>query len=327
MTFLVNVLLTTLFCIGLNDPGKNPGTYQDYVLQQLKPDCWYNWAIYSEDNLKNTSFNPMLWRVNEGTLKTAVNLAIKYPGKTWLVYNEPEGSDQANTKPEIAADWFDKVYTQIKAVDSTAVIACCGVMIRNEGIDWLDKFVKAAKYKPDVWHIHIYINSVEMSDWLAFWNWFLWWNDKAGNNLPVYVTETCATYQTSQDKLLLSLLNFNHPLLKRIYWFSAYHEPIVTDWYCNLLNDKGELLNLGKLFQSRLSNKLTPVPEPPTITPTNTPEPTKTPIPTNTTNPTVTPTSSPSPTATIDPGTTTNEPIIAEPMRYVYRYYIPLIQN
>ena len=36
MTFLVNVLLTTLFCIGLNDPGKNPGTYQDYVLQLLQ---------------------------------------------------------------------------------------------------------------------------------------------------------------------------------------------------------------------------------------------------------------------------------------------------
>lgn len=322
MNFLVNALLTTLFCIGLNDPGKNPGTYQDYVLQQLKPDCWYNWAIYSEDNLKNPSFNPMLWVVNEGNLKTAVNLASKYPGRTWLIYNEPEGSDQSNTKPEDAAIWFDKAYKAIKDADSTATVACCGVMVRNEGIDWLDKFVKSAKYKPDVWHIHIYINSVEMSDWLAFWNWFLWWNDKAGNNLPVYVTETCSTYQPIQDKLLLSLLDYKHPLLKRVYWFSAYHEPIVNDWKCNLLNDKGELLNLGKLFQSRLSNKLTPVPEP-----TKTPEATKTPIPTNTPTPTITPIPSPSPTATIDPGETTNEPIVDEPMIYIYEIYIPLIQN
>ena len=203
MTFLINVLLTTLFCIGLNDPGKNPGTYQDYVLQQLKPDCYYTWGSYQDVNMANPKYDPMLFGLSESLINKAVFLAKLYPGKTWLLLNEPEGSDQSNIKPEIAAVWFDKAYTQIKAVDSTALIACCGVMIRNEGIDWLDKFVKAAKYKPDVWHIHIYINSVEMSDWLAFWNWFLWWDDKAGNNLPIYVTETCATYQTSQNKLLL----------------------------------------------------------------------------------------------------------------------------
>ena len=32
----------------------------------------------------------MLWRVNEGNIAQAVRLARIYPGKTWLIYNEPE---------------------------------------------------------------------------------------------------------------------------------------------------------------------------------------------------------------------------------------------
>lgn len=316
MTFIVNILLSTLFCIGLNDPGKNPGIHQDYVLQQLKPDCFYTWGSYQDANMVNPKYDPMLFKLNAASINKAISLAKQYPGRTWLIYNEPEGSDQSNTIPEIAAYWFDLAYVKIKEVDPTAKVVCCGVMIRTEGIDWLTKFVKEVKYKPDIWHIHIYINSQEMSDWLSFWNWFLHWNAEFGNNLPVYVTETCGTYQVKQERLLKSLLEYNHPLLKRVYWFSAYPEPIVSDWKCNLVNATGELTDLGNSLKP---NKLTPVPEPPTITPipTKTPEPTKTP----------TPTITPTPTATLDIGETTNEPIVSEPMNYIYKLYFPLVQN
>ena len=42
MVFLVNLLvgLTMTFCVGLNDPGKSPGQYQDFALTQLKPNCY-----------------------------------------------------------------------------------------------------------------------------------------------------------------------------------------------------------------------------------------------------------------------------------------------
>lgn len=323
MTFLVNMFLAlaTTWCVGLNDPGKNPGTYQDYVLQQLKPDCYYTWGSYQEANLPNPLYNPMLFTVTEKGITQAVRLAKLYPGRTWLIYNEPEGSDQSNTKPEVAAEWFDKAYTQIKEVDSTATIACCGVMVRPEGIDWLDKFVKEAKHKPDIWHIHIYINSQNMNDWLSFWSWFLWWNNKSGDNKPVYVTETCATYQTAQEDILTSLIEYKHPLLKRIYWFSAYPEPIVKDWYCNLLNTEGDVVGVGDVFLNRaklIPNKLTPIPEPTKPEPTKTPTPTVTPTPT-TPKPTLTP------IPTVDE--TTNIPTGVEPVIMYLEYYLPIVSK
>lgn len=327
MTFLINVLtnilvgFSTLWCIGMNDPAKNPGTYQDYVLNQLNPDCYYNWAIYSEDNLKNTKFDPMLWSVYDARIVQAVNLAKKYPGRTWLVYNEPEGLDQANTKPEKAAEWFDKVYTAIKEVDPTATIACCGVMVRTEGMDWLTEFVKKVVHLPDVWHIHIYINTDKISDWKLFYEWFLWWNEKYGSNKSIYVTETCATYLENQDNLLADLFEYSHPLLKRIYWFSAYPEPYVPSWNCNLLRDDGNLSGLGGLFSDRNNfNKLTPVPEPtftPTFTPTATP----------TITPTITPTKTPNPTVTPNPDETTGEVIVDEPTIMIFEYYLPIVSK
>lgn len=52
MTFLVNLFigLSTLFCIGLNDPGKNPGNFQTQVLALLNPDCYYTWGSYQVAN-------------------------------------------------------------------------------------------------------------------------------------------------------------------------------------------------------------------------------------------------------------------------------------
>jgi len=334
MTFLVNLFLglSTLFCIGLNDPDKNTGDLQTKVLALLNPDCYYNWAIYSENNLDNPKFDPMLWKVTQGNINQAERLAKQYPGRNWLIYNEPEGSDQANTKPEDAAIWFDKVYKAIKDADSTAIIACCGVMVRNEGIAWLDKFVAKIKNKPDVWHIHIYINSQNFNDWLSFWNWFLWWNNKSGSNLPVYVTETCATYQTAQEDFIASLFEYRHPLLQRVYWFSTFPEPIVADWYCSLLNTDGSENGLTDWFITRQAffppNKLTPEPEPPTPTATPTKTATKTPTPTSTPTATKTPiptaTATVTPTPTIDIGDTTNLPASDEPIIFTEQVFFPI---
>lgn len=337
MTYLINLLVIPLFCLGINDPGKNPGSSQD-LAKALNPDCWYNWSVYDEQNLNDPKFTPMLWRVNEGNLKQSVRLATQYKGKTWLVYNEPEGSDQANVDYVTGAKWFDRVYEQIKEVDPSAKIACCGVMLRSEGMYWLNGFYDNVIHKPDVWHIHIYINSPKLSDWLAFYNWFINWNVNHAN-LPIYVTETCAMYQEQDDQieLLKSLLTYRHPLLKAVYWFSAYPEKIVPDWKCNLLNADGSINALGEVFKNRpLPNKLTPKPEPPTLTPTPTDPPTLTPTSTFTLTPqptitifpwkSPTPTSTPTPTITPIPTLDETTAILSIP-EPVIKIFLPLIQN
>lgn len=321
--FLINLIvgLSTLFCVGMNDPAKNPGYYRDLVFQ-VNPDCYYNWAIYSEDNLKDQKFDPMLWKVTDGAINQAVRLAKQYPGRTWLVYNEPEGQDQANTNAIDGAKWFDKAYEAIKTADPTATIACCGVMIRNEGIDWLNVFIKNAKHLPDVWHIHVFVNQNDFKVWKQFIDYWWNWNSSNGLNKPTFVTETCGMYATAQEDLMIGVIQYKHPLLKRVYWFSAYPEPIVKDWYCNLLNSDNELAGLGATFQARndfLPNKLTPQPEPPT--PTKTPSPTYTP----TKEPEVTKT--PIPTATLDPDETTNLPNDDEPTIYIYQEFLPVISK
>lgn len=303
--------LTTLFCVGINDPGKNPGQFQNYVLDLLNPDCYFNWGILNTSNLENPKFNPLIWNASDGSINQAVDLTAKYRGRTWLVFNEPENTDQSNLTASEAAKRFDALYTALKASDPTATIACCGVIVSEKGVDWLKQFYTLVKNKPDVWHVHVYINSIKFSDWKAFIDYWWYWNKYALGNKETFITETCGTYQPDQTGLFAEIVKYSHPLLKRVYWFSAYPEPIVKDWKCNLLTQDGKRTVLGTLFFNRerivatpTPNKATPLPEPPTLTPTVTP--TKTPIPTSTPTPTS--------TATVTP-------------MYLYRVYLSLIQN
>lgn len=322
MTFLVNLLVgvSTLFCVGLNDPGKNPGQYQDYVLKQLNPDCYYNWAVYSENNLINSEFNPMIFRPNEGNINQAVRLSKQYPSRTWLIYNEPENADQANVTADVAATWFDRAFEAIKQADPTAKIACCGVIVSEKGVNWVKEFYAKVQNKPDYWHIHVYINSTKFTDWKAFIDYWVYWNTQFGNK-KFLITETCGAEQTNQLQLMKDIFNYKNDLLDRVYWFSAYPEIVVPSWKCNLLNADGSLTDLGKTFQTLTTapNKLTPVPEPtlkPTATAAITPTATKLP-------PTATPTITPTPVPTIDE--TTGEGGTNEP--HQQKLYLPILFN
>ena len=314
MLVMLVMNLATLFCLGINDPGKNPGTYQDYALQ-LNPDCYYNWSIYSENNLDNPKFDPMLWKVTEGNITQAVRLTKAYSGKTWLIYNEPENVSQANVLPGVAAQWFNKAYQQIKAADPTAKVACCGNIVSTQGIEWLNKFIPLVAHYPDIWHIHVYINSNKFNDWKTFIEYWWHWNNTHGN-LPTYITETCGMYQDNQEFLLEDIFSYRHPLLQRVYWFSAFEEPQAGGWNCTLLNSRYDPTSLGDVFKAKnsLPYSVTPQPEPPTPTQL----PTVTPTPVNT----VTPIDE----TTALPPSSEPTPIVDEPIIFL-EYYFPLIFN
>jgi hypothetical protein len=128
-------------------------------------------------------------------------------------------------------------------------------------------------------------------------------------------------YADSQVSLLKDVLKYQHPLLKRVYWFSAYPEPQVANWKCNLLNNQGQQTAIGQVFATRSNpTKLTPIPEPPTATPTKTPIP---PTITPTATATKIPTNTPTPVPTIDE--TTGEGETNEP--HQIKIYMPLIQQ
>lgn len=292
-------------CLGMNQYWIND-TQQ--MLSLLNPPCWYDWGM-REEFFNHQEYSPMLWKVNNRNLLNAGELAIKYPGKTWFVYNEPEGKDQANTTPEIAAEWFDKAYSLIKTNDPTAKVGCCGVMIRDIGIEWLNEF--RPKNQPDFYHIHIY--ATNKKDWQSLVDYWHSWNL---NNIPTYITETCGMYSNDQTELINYVANYSHPNIKQIYWFAAYPQG---NWKCGMVED-GKLNNLGNIYKQNLPLKITPTIEPPTPTPTliATIAATSTPFPVITLQPV--PTNTPTPSQ----DDTTLIPEGDEPVILVYQNFQPI---
>lgn len=289
-------------CLGINQPAINS---TELALTLLNPSCWLNWSLRYESAFEDQRYSPMLWKVNNPLVLQAGELAIKYPGRIWFVYNEPERKDQANTQPEIAADWFDKTYKIIKNVDPSAKVGCCGIFLGAEGITWMNTFNQTVTVKPDFYHIHIY--ALNKSDWQTLID---YWHSYNVENVPTYITETCGMYDHNQADLLNYVAKYQHPNIKQIYWFAAYPQ---LNWNCNLIQDN-KLTNLGNIYKQNAPLHLTPTSEPPTVTPTITiqPLPTSTPTPTETSTP--------------DDETTgfneTPEPDVV--IIYVYQVYLPI---
>lgn len=299
------ILATTLWlCLGINDPGKQPNDF-NIAARSLQPDCWWNWGIYDEAHFADPKFVPSYFKLNDGSITQAATYAKKYPGRVWLVYNEPEGvnNGQANVPPATAAAMFTKFYAQVKAADPTSVIACCGVIVSTQGVDWLTAFMAATATRPDRWHVHIY-GATDPTAWNYYANYQDWWVENQGSKRNYYVTETCGMWATDQTALLKHVANQQRPRLERVFWFGAYPEPIVASWKCNLLNADKSKTYLGNVFAGIIANR--------TPTATKTPLPTVTPLPTATRTPvlpaTPTPTKTPLPTGTMTP-TVTPTPI------------------
>jgi hypothetical protein len=319
MTTLYIFLSTVLLCLGINDPGKQANAY-NAAARALQPDCWWNWGIYSEAHFADQSFVPSMFAVSDGGITNAVAMAKKYPGRVWLIYNEPEGQNegQANVAPATAAAQFAKLYTAMKAVDPTSTIACCGTIVSGQGIDWMTAFMKATTVRPDKWHWHIY-GATDPATWDYYANYLDGWIATAGDKRGYYITETCGMWSTDQVALLRHVASQQRPHLERVFWFSAYPEPIVAVWRCNLLDSAGTPTPLGQAFGAL---RLTPTPEPPTRTPTATATPTRTATATQT--PTVTPTLTRTPTATPTLGEPTGEGSPGEPLR---KTYLPIVAS
>lgn len=324
--YLVAILFN--LCLGFNTLAINPSQYQDKAKELTN--CYYNWRL-TEANFQDSNFTPMIWKPTNKNLLTVGELVIKYPGRTWLVYNEPEGKDQANTTPEVAATWFEQTYKLIKNLDPTAKVGCCGNMVRQESFDWLESFIQNTNTKPDFWHIHVYAFDGKTTTWKNFIDYWWYWNSKNWN-LNTSITETCGMNSENQVDLLNFVSSYQHPKLLSIYWFSAYEESL--QWNCHLLNNDGSLTTLGNEWVLNLPTKLTPQPEP---TIPLTPTPTATPIAILTRIPTNTPVPLPSVIATLIPTSTPTqeptdlkpiiEPTLANPIILFEFSFLPIVFN
>lgn len=201
--------MQTDHCYALPEPWKHWPTYLD-VTERLDT-CTHNWYT-ARQFLDDPRHTPSIWNADfrPGSITDLANLAADYPGRTWLLFNEPEFFGQANTSPEIAA--VHVRYWQ-EAIGDNGKIACCGNLFYPSlgGIQWLEAYLAAGGPVPDYWHIHIYV----ANDWEwvnVVGNWEMW--NATHGNLPTIISEA-----GSGQELHDWLLTWQRAGIESIYWF------------------------------------------------------------------------------------------------------------
>lgn len=236
----MNIFLVILFVLTVNvSSGIGVGVphqFQDYIdLQTLGNPIFYNWLW---DRIGEDNYTPMIWNTNlYYTNSEEIDSLMQDTTIFWLLINEPERSDQANDTPSDVA-------TMLQAIP-TNNYACCGVVIGDNGIAWLDEFILYGVIPP-VWHIHIYTTNEDLVMWRL--NQFKTWMEDNSVVRPIIISEINAyTYIEGQNKMMEFLPTLlDDPDILAIYWFSTYYEASFP--YANLLTKEGELTDLGKLF-------------------------------------------------------------------------------
>lgn len=121
------------------------------------------------------TFAPML-RIQEGQivvpLETVARLATDYPGRLWLIGNEPDVRWQDNTPPEQYAVAYHELYTIIKGIDPSAQIAIGGIsQVTPLRLRYLERILDHYQTQfgepmpVDVWNIHLFVLREEAENW------------------------------------------------------------------------------------------------------------------------------------------------------------------
>jgi hypothetical protein len=105
-------------------------------------------------------------------LGTITDIAQANPGSLWLVGNEPDVRWQDSTTPAAYAAVYHQVYTAIKDVDPTAVIAVGGVSQPTPlRMQYLDAILASYRQQfggempVDAWNVHNFILREERGSW------------------------------------------------------------------------------------------------------------------------------------------------------------------
>jgi hypothetical protein len=150
--------------------------------QQLTAHGWYyNWDFTEALVESDPRYVPMLWGGPSCASATTKNCTdeqtqewveryvgrlredIRYRGRNWLVWNEPDDWHQAHLDAATAAKVWNVLYASVKAVDPTTRLYCCGThpgweARQNTNPNWMADFLAKidADKAPDGIHYHNY---------------------------------------------------------------------------------------------------------------------------------------------------------------------------
>jgi hypothetical protein len=176
--------------VGVGIPDRNP-LYFDWPT--ARPGWYLSWSLGLTQTLSTTTdssydamgaldhaalgmeFMPMV-RMREGQLQTEIEfiaeMAARYPGRTWLIGNEPDVLWQDNTTPEQYAQAYHQAFNTIKEADPTATIAIAGLsQITPLRLNYLDRVLRFYRLRygeempVDVWNMHAFVLREESANW------------------------------------------------------------------------------------------------------------------------------------------------------------------
>ncbi len=215
----------TQHCYALPEPYKHWPIYLETT--RALGTCTHNWYT-ARQFLEEPLHTPSIWNhVYRPAMRDLVHLADDFPGRTWLLYNEPEFSGQADTTPEDAA-----IHARywVEAIGDEGKIACCGNLFFPAlgGLDWLERYLAAGGPVPDYWHIHIYAaNEWEWNMAIGGWQ---RWNAEHGN-LPTIISEAGSGQELHDYLATWELDGF-----LAVYWFGVTEATQVGG--LNVLSDE-----------------------------------------------------------------------------------------
>lgn len=201
---------------------------------------WPGWYTWKYDCLGMDGYLPMLWRVEHGPAMTAaIALAQRMRGHTWLMGNEPERPQQANTPPALFAD---AMRTWLALVGGRW--AGPGILWSDGGRDWLDAYLALGGPIPDVWAVHIY-GSETVSGWLGQYEHLQAWLATRRIVRPVWITETNARGDATGNATLMLFLAASPDLTA--FWYAS-RDPFGDNAVADLHDAAGRPTALGQLF-------------------------------------------------------------------------------
>lgn len=219
LLWTVPMFQQTAHCYALPEPYKHWPTYLE-TTERLDA-CTHNWYT-APQFLEDDRHWPSVWNpVYRPSVTQLHDWAEAYPGRWWMLFNEPERLEQANTS---AFDAAIHVRYWSEAIGDNGRIACCGVLIVpgwNGWSNWLEWYIGAGGPVPDAWHIHIYANTPEGFD-IALAEWDAW-NAEKGGGLPTIISEV-----GSGPAVYARWLAFERDDVPAVFWFGLPPEPEIS---------------------------------------------------------------------------------------------------
>lgn len=163
-------------------PANRPGWFHDWDIDIFTPAGGYHYplprlTLEGDERMLGMTFVPLI-SIRDGksgySTDRLATLAALYPGRTWIVGNEPDIAAQDWATPEEHAAAYHAVYETIKQADANAILVAGNIsQVTPLRLRYLDSVLAAYRRQygtampVDVWGVHLYVLPEKQGEWGA----------------------------------------------------------------------------------------------------------------------------------------------------------------